>query len=127
MDADKVFLGVRKILADILQIEEEEISMEVSLFDDLGLESVDLLDLNFRIEKEFGIDIGVGEMWNIYEQVAEYEIIVEGKLTENGVELVKKLFSFADLSCVKCGMELYDIYSLITPKLLTDFVRMKMV
>jgi len=126
MTSDGVFDKVKKILADILQMNEEEIFLGSSLFDELGLESVDLLDLNFRLEKEFGIDIAVGELWNFDEEIFKNDIILDGKLTETGLYEIKKLFPFTDLSDLKSEMPLYDLYSLVTPKMIRDFVQMKL-
>lgn len=117
---------IMKMLADILEISEEEISLDSSLFDDLGLESVDMLALHFRIEKEFGITISTDELWNFDDEDSENGFIVDDKLTETGLQEIKKQFSFTDVSAFESGMPLFDLYSLITPKLIGDFVLTKL-
>ncbi len=123
---ENVYNKIRKMLVEILEISEEEISLDSSLFDDLGLESVDLLALHFRIEKEFGITISMDELWNFDDEDSENEFIVDDKLTETGLQEIKKQFSFTDVSGFKSGMLLYDLYSIITPKLIGDFVLTKL-
>ena len=123
---ENVYNKVRNMLAEILEISEKEISLDSSVFDDLGLESVDLLALHFRIEKEFGITISMDELWNFDDEASENGFIVDGKLTDTGLQEIKKHFSFTDLSCLESGMPLYDLYSLITPKLIGDFVLTKL-
>ncbi len=117
---------IMMMLAEILEINGEEISLNSSLFDDLGLESVDMLALHFRIEKEFGITISTDELWNFDDEDSENEFIVDDKLTETGLQEIKKQFSFTDVSAFESGMPLFDLYSLITPKLIGDFVLTKL-
>ena len=55
MDEKEVFEKIRIILADILEMAPNEISRDSSLLDDLGIESVDLLNINLKIENAFHI------------------------------------------------------------------------
>jgi acyl carrier protein len=54
---DDVLAGVRRILVDALCLSPEEIVPRARIMDDLQAESIDLLDLRFRLEREFGIRI----------------------------------------------------------------------
>ena len=55
MNVESVYPKVREIIADVLVIEEDEISLNSRLIADLGAESIDFLDLIFQLEKEFSI------------------------------------------------------------------------
>lgn len=52
-----VFETIRKLLADQLDIEEEEITMDSTLLEDLGADSIELVDLVMSIEEEYGIEV----------------------------------------------------------------------
>ena len=53
---------VRQLLVDVLSVERSEIDASARIMDDLGAESIDLLDLRFRIERSFGFKISDEEL-----------------------------------------------------------------
>ena len=55
LEAGDISLRVRKVIAESLCVELEEVSTSALLIKDLGAESIDFLDIMFRLEKEFGI------------------------------------------------------------------------
>ena len=94
MDISSVYPKVRMILADVLAIDESEIRPDASLIHDLGAESIDLADLVFQLEHEFGVEIPRG----LLEQDARGELPQEefehqGKVTAQGVERLKTYFA----------------------------------
>jgi acyl carrier protein len=52
-----VFEKVKKIIIEQLGVEEEEIAMESSFIDDLGADSLDIVELIMALEEEFDIEI----------------------------------------------------------------------
>lgn len=52
-----VFETIRKLLADQLDIDEEEITMDSTLLEDLGADSIELVDLVMSIEDEYGVEV----------------------------------------------------------------------
>ena len=60
---DEIFAKVRSTLVDALGVDEEDVTPESSLRNDLGAESIDLLDIVFRLERNFGIKIPRGELF----------------------------------------------------------------
>lgn len=52
-----VFETIRKLLADQLDLEESEITMDSTLLEDLGADSIELVDLVMSIEDEYGIEV----------------------------------------------------------------------
>lgn len=57
MNVETVFPRVAKIIVKVLCVEEREVSLKKNLIDDLGAESIDFLDLVFRLEREFKIKL----------------------------------------------------------------------
>lgn len=51
------------IVAEALDVTPERVRLDSSLIDDLGAESIDFLDILFRVETAFGIKIPEDEMW----------------------------------------------------------------
>lgn len=60
-----VFEKVKDILVDQLDVEEEKVTMEASIIDDLGADSLDLVDLVMSLEEEFDVEIPDDQVENI--------------------------------------------------------------
>ncbi|MDB5304574.1 MAG: phosphopantetheine-binding protein, partial [Phycisphaerales bacterium] len=76
---DEIYTKVQGVLVDALGVDEEEIKPDAVIKDDLGAESIDFLDISFRLEKAFGIKIGKGEMMPDLSNNAE--LAQNGKVT----------------------------------------------
>ena len=85
---DQIFEKVQATLVDALGVDEEEVTRNATLQGDLGAESIDFLDIVFRLERNFGIKIPRGELFpeNL---TADPEWIADGKLTTKGVGELK--------------------------------------
>jgi len=57
LSRSEIFEKVRQALVDALSVEEDEVTETATLFNDLGAESIDFLDIIFRLEKAFSIKI----------------------------------------------------------------------
>lgn len=97
MTQDEVLNKVRDVLVDALGVDDDEVTPAATLTGDLGAESIDFLDIVFRLEKAFGIKISQGELFpdNVL-QNAEY--VQAGKVTAKGLEILKQRMPHADLS-----------------------------
>lgn len=62
MENTELFESVASAVADALGAEPEEVTADATLLDDLGAESIDLLDILFRIERSLGVKITAGEL-----------------------------------------------------------------
>ncbi|MGZ3413677.1 MAG: acyl carrier protein, partial [Isosphaeraceae bacterium] len=85
---DEIFEKVQATLVDALGVDEEDVTQEATLQGDLGAESIDFLDIVFRLERNFGIKIPRGELFpeNL---VADPEWVSDGKLTGKGMSELK--------------------------------------
>jgi len=97
MTETEVFAKVKETLVEALGLDDEEVTPEATLTGDLGAESIDFLDIVFRLEKAFNIKIPRGELFpdNI---VNNPEFVQNGKLTETGLGELKNRMPHADLS-----------------------------
>ena len=74
-----MFENIKKIIADQFDVDIEEISVETSLRDDLGADSLDLLDLVMALEDEYNIEIDVEEELNSIQTVGDVEEYIKSK------------------------------------------------
>ncbi len=115
MNVESVYPKVREIIADVLVIDEDEISKDSRLILDLGAESIDFLDLVFQLEKEFGIKIPRGQLEkNARGNLSEAEFEQGGVLTEKGMVALKNYLSEVPAEHFKANMKLNEIPQLFT-------------
>ena len=86
MNVESVYPKVKSIIADVLVLDEADLSLNSRLIADLGAESIDFLDLVFQLEKEFSIKIPRGQLEkNARGPLSEQEFEQGGVLTEAGL------------------------------------------
>lgn len=115
MNVDSVYPKVRAIIADVLVMDEEEISLNSRLIGDLGAESIDFLDLVFQLEKEFGIKIPRGQLEkNARGDLAEDQFEKGGVLTPAGLQALKNYLNEVPADSFKDNMKVNEIPMLFT-------------
>jgi len=97
MTRDEVYSKVKGVLVDALGVDEEEVTPTATLREDLGAESIDFLDIVFRLEKAFGIKIPRGEMFP-EDLFTNAEYVQNGKITPAGLIEMKKRMPHVDFS-----------------------------
>jgi acyl carrier protein len=103
------------IIADALYLEEDEVSSKSLMISDLGAESIDFLDIVFRLEQEFGIKIPRGEIQaKARGSLSEEEFAANGVITEDGLDQLRSFFNESPSELIKDGMTERDISNLFT-------------
>ncbi|KTD05751.1 acyl carrier protein [Fluoribacter gormanii] len=115
MNVADVYPKVREIVADVLVIDAEDVSLNSRLIADLGAESIDFLDLVFQLEKEFKIKIPRGQLEkNARGDLAEDEFEKGGVLTEQGLKALQNYLSEVPADQFKPNMKVNEIPLLFT-------------
>jgi len=119
----KVFEELKKAIVETLRSDEAAIKPESSLIKDLGAESLDFLDINYRLEQTFGIKMARHFILeHIEEMFGEGSAIDEnGQLTEKAIALLKMRYGdvYGDLSG---GIDMDTVPTLITAGSMTQGV-----
>jgi acyl carrier protein len=125
MTREQVEQKVKEILIEALQVDEEEVTPEAKLFSDLGAESIDILDIQFKLEKAFGIKIPRAELFP--EAIVNNPDYVEsGKLNAAGLAALKKAMPHVeDFSEFEANPEVSRLNSLFTVKVIVNYVMTK--
>ena len=110
---DEVYEKVQTALIDALGVDDDEVTAEATLVGDLGAESIDFLDIVFRLEKAFDIEIPRSELFP-EDILTNAEYVQDGKVTPTGVEQLKKRMAFADLSKFEQNPMVQDFGNLLT-------------
>ncbi len=127
---DEIFEKVRDVLEEALGVDTEEVTPEVSLTRDLEAESIDFLDIVFRLEKTFSTDqkpfkIEQGELFpeNLLENP---EWIADGTFTDAGMAMLKERMPHVDFSAFDSDRDVNKVAELITVGSIVDFTNRKL-
>lgn len=123
---DEIFEKVSATLVDSLNVEQEEIKPTSTLQDDLGAESIDFLDIVFRLEREFGIKIPRNELFpeSIFQGDPDF---VEGnKVSAKGLCELRERMPFADIAKFEKNPDLTNISDLFTVDMITRYIHWKL-
>jgi len=123
--SEEVFDKVRTALVDALGVDEDEVTPEATMVGDLGAESIDFLDIVFRLEKAFNIKIPRGELFP-EDVLTNPEYVKDGKVTAAGLDLLKKRMPFADLSKFQANPNVQDFGNLLTVQDMVRYVESKL-
>jgi len=109
------FAKVRAIIADALYANPEDVTRDASLMRDLGAESIDFLDIIFRLEKEFSIKLPKGDIEKRARGgLSEEEFAINGLLQEKGLARLREVMPEVNQTAIRAGLYLRDIPSLFT-------------
>ena len=122
------FDKVQEIIADALYVEKEECQKDATLIGDLGAESIDFLDIIFRLEQEFGVKLPKGEVERKARgELSDDEFAVNGVIQPQGLENLRVAVPSAKSEQIKNGMMVRDIPSLFTVETFHQMVEEKLV
>lgn len=123
---DSTFDRVRDVLVDALAVEPEEIRPDSSLYQDLGAESIDLLDITFRLERTFNIKIDDRELFPTGIFGGNDDYVQDGVVTPSGMAKLKEAIPFGDFSKVGKAPQPSEIPAVFTVSTLCKFVEQKL-
>jgi acyl carrier protein len=122
----EIYQKVSATLVDALNVEEDEINPAATLQGDLGAESIDFLDIVFRLEREFGIKIPRNELFPESIFQGDPYFVQNGKVTDKGLEELRQKMPFADLSKFEKNPELTAISDLFTVDMIAKYIEGKL-
>ena len=123
---EEIFTKVSATLVEALNVDEEEIKPASTLQGDLGAESIDFLDIVFRLEREFGIKIPRGELFPESIFQGDPEFVQDGKLTPKGLAELKERMPFADLTKFEQNPDFEGLRDLFTVDLISRYIKTKL-
>ena len=130
LSRDEILEKLGEILEEALGADEDEITPTASLTADLQAESIDFLDIVFRLEKTFSTDdkpfkISQGELFpeNLMENP---EWVTDGKFTDAGMTMLKERMSHVDFSAFNDDRDVNKVAELITVDSIANFVERKL-
>jgi acyl carrier protein len=127
MSASKEIYGkVATVLVEALNVEEEELTPTATLQGDLGAESIDFLDIVFRLEREFAIKIPRGELFPESVFQGDPDFVRDGRVTDEGMAELRARMPYADLSAFEKDRRLTSVSDLFTVNLIVSYIGWKL-
>src|SRR5215472_730201 len=123
---EEIYAKVSATLVDALNVDEEDVKPTSTLQGDLGAESIDFLDIVFRLEREFGIKIPRGELFPESIFQGDPEFVQDGKVTPKGLAELRARMPFADLSDFEKHPDISGISDLFTVEMITRYIQGKL-
>src|SRR5438093_11982176 len=111
---EEIYQKVSDTLVEALNVDEDEIQPTSTLQGDLGAESIDFLDIVFRLEREFDVKIPRGELFPESVFQGDPEFVNEGKVTDKGMAELHLRMPYADLAALDDDRRLDAIPDLFT-------------
>lgn len=123
---EEIYEKVSATLVEALNVDEDEISPASTLQGDLGAESIDFLDIVFRLEREFSIKIPRGELFPEAIFQGDPEFVKDGKVTDKGLRELREKMPFADISKFEKNPEVTAISDLFTVEMIAKYIQGKL-
>src|SRR5262245_35463832 len=123
---DEIYSMVSATLVEALNVDEEEIRPTATLQGDLGAESIDFLDIVFRLEREFGIRIPRGELFPESIFQGDPAFVQDGRVTEKGLAELRPPMPFSDMRKYEKTLEVSAIGDLFTVEMIARYIQEKL-
>ena len=121
---DEVFKKVQAALVDALAVDEEEVTPQATMVGDLGAESIDFLDIVFKLEKAFSIEIPRKEL-SPEDILTNADYVQDGKVTAAGLAELKRRMPFIDFTRFEANPQIREFSNLLTVGALCKYVESK--
>ncbi len=123
---DEIFESVRETLVDALGLDDDEVVPEATLMGDLGAESIDFLDIAFRLEKAFDIKIPRGELFPENIASSDSGFVKDGVFTEAGIAELREKMPHADVDSFASDPKVEKMQDLFTVDMLANFLEARL-
>ena len=117
--------AVKEAVTEALALDDDEVTPDSTLMDDLGAESIDLLDILFRVEKSTGVKIEASDLGDyIQGGIPDDEFSDENEvITEKGAEQLNKVMPQTNPSELAGSLDANEVITLFTVQNLIDMVK----
>ncbi|MFA5251865.1 MAG: acyl carrier protein [Phycisphaerae bacterium] len=126
MSRDEIFQEVQEVLVDALGVDNDEVTAGATLMGDLGAESIDFLDIVFRLEKAFGIKIQREELFPAESLMSNPQFISNGKLTGAGLAELREKMPHTDITTFENDPDINKLGDLFTVGAIVNYIDTKL-
>ena len=122
----EIFDKVKDTLVAALGVDEDEVTPDAKLFGDLGAESIDILDIVFRLEKNFNVKIPRGELFPENLTAVDSSFVQDGTVTPAGINELRQRMPHADVEKLAADPRVENIQDLFTVQMIVRYLENKL-
>lgn len=120
---DEIFPKIQSAVAEALGVDEDEVTPDATLLGDLGAESIDLLDILFRIERSVGVKIQAADLASYVQGgIPDEEFGENDIVTDKGLAQLKKVMPQINENELRGKLRAEQVLTLFTVQNLADMV-----
>jgi len=121
---EHILQEIKEIIGKVVLMSPDEISDDASLVDDIGMESIDFLDVAFRLEETFGISLPRQDfVQRFVDKLGPGVLSKDGKISPQGVNLLRLGFPEVDPALIHEGMNEGEVFFLVSAKTYLNLVK----
>jgi acyl carrier protein len=126
VDRQTVFEHVRQSIVDACGIPHERIQRSSTLFQDLGITSIDMVDLLFTLESIFGVELKISDLEaRCRSELGDAPFEIDGRITPEGREVLARLLPELPKAALEDGLTTMGIIDLLNVDILCTMIEHK--
>lgn len=127
MEKSEIFEKIKKALMSSCGLKADEIQPNKTLINELDIDSIDLIDLLYTIEKDFNVNVKISEFENFAQnELADKPFAINNIVTEEGLAALKKIMPEVPEDKIVPGLTVHKIPYLFTVQSLCNVVERKL-
>tara|TARA_B110001452_G_scaffold148155_1_gene123362 strand:+ start:533 stop:946 length:414 start_codon:yes stop_codon:yes gene_type:complete len=124
---DEIFTDVCEVIESSTGINKNEIKLESTLFDELGVDSIDLVDILFELETLFDLELNISDIeLKAKEELGDIPYEIDGVITEDGLEALRIHMTEIDSKKLENGITIHQLIQFFSTHSLCKLVLYKM-
>lgn len=126
MNMEEVFEKVSEVIVDASDVEADEISLDKRLIDDLDIDSIDMMELIYSIEKIYGVELEIGDFEGaMNREMNGLPFAKDNIITDEGLKKLRELMPEVDQEKIQPGLAVYNVPFLFTVESLCKLIMRK--
>ncbi len=124
---NNIFIKVQEAISDSCGIEKEEIKGHSSLFNDLNIDSIDMVDILYTLESEYDIELKVSDInKEAIQELGDEPFEIDNIITEKGLQALKRKIPDIPKEGLQYGISVHEVIRMISVKMLCNMVEIKL-
>ena len=127
MEINKIYEDVCGIIQNSVGIPKENITLNATLFDELEIDSIDLVDILFELETKYDVELKISDIESkAKKELGDKPYEIDGVLTQEGLAALKKHMTEVEPAKLENGITVHEVIQLFTVESLCKIVQFKL-
>jgi len=121
---EDIFKNVKQVIVDSIGVSEDEVKLETTLFEELEVDSIDMIDILYELESMYDVTLKVSDIENkAKDELGDTPFEIDGIITNEGLEVLKKYMTEVDENELVEGLTIHKLVQLFTVHSLCKMVQ----